>query len=96
MFYSLDKALSYGIQVLCTFLLDYLGIYCLATPYELYSEFDFNIPVGRHGDCYDRYLIRIEELRESCRIIEQVIPKILPLDYQPIKIENYKITSPSS
>ena len=95
MYYSLNKALDYGILVLCTFLLVYLGIYCITTPYELYSEFDFNIPVGRHGDCYDRYLIRIEELRESVRIIQQVIPKLNSFE-GAIKIENYKISSPSS
>lgn len=59
------KLFDYGILVLCTFLQVYLGIYCVATPYENYDEFNFQIPVGRHGDCYDRYLIRIQEMRES-------------------------------
>jgi NADH-quinone oxidoreductase subunit D len=36
-----------------------------AQPYECYSEFDFDIPVGKNGDCYDRYLIRMEEMRQS-------------------------------
>jgi NADH-quinone oxidoreductase subunit D len=42
-------------------------------PYECYSELEFDIPVGKNGDCYDRYLIRMEEMRQSVRIIKQVI-----------------------
>jgi NADH-quinone oxidoreductase subunit D len=47
-----------------------------AQPYELYEEFDFKIPVGKHGDCYDRYLIRMLEMRESVRIVQQAIEKM--------------------
>ncbi len=42
-------------------------------PYEVYDELDFMIPVGVNGDCYDRYLVRVEELRQSCRIVRQCI-----------------------
>ena len=42
-----------------------------AQPYDKYAEVDFQIPVGRNGDCYDRYLMRIYELRESVKIIKQ-------------------------
>jgi NADH-quinone oxidoreductase subunit D len=42
-------------------------------PYEVYSELDFQIPLGKHGDCYDRYLCRIEEMRESVKIMKQCI-----------------------
>ncbi|RJE85287.1 NADH-quinone oxidoreductase subunit D [Paracoccus onubensis] len=45
-------------------------------PYECYDEFDFQIPVGRNGDCYDRYLIRMEEMRQSVRIMKQAIDKL--------------------
>jgi NADH-quinone oxidoreductase subunit D len=45
-------------------------------PYECYEEFDFLIPVGKNGDCYDRYLIRMEEMRESVKIIKQAIAKL--------------------
>ena len=38
-----------------------------AQPYECYDEFDFQIPVGKNGDCYDRYLMRMEEMRQSCQ-----------------------------
>ena len=47
-----------------------------AQPYELYDEFDFKIPVGKNGDCYDRYLVRMAEMRESVSIILQAIQKI--------------------
>ena len=43
------------------------------TPYEVYADLDFDIPVGVNGDCYDRYLVRVEEMRQSARIIKQCI-----------------------
>lgn len=42
-------------------------------PYSLYDRFDFDVPVGKNGDCYDRYLIRLEELRQSLRILDQAL-----------------------
>lgn len=45
-------------------------------PYECYDEFDFQIPVGKNGDCYDRYLVRMEEMRQSTLIIRQAIEKL--------------------
>ncbi|MDF3607356.1 NADH-quinone oxidoreductase subunit D [Paracoccus sp. DMF-8] len=47
-----------------------------AQPYECYDEFDFQIPVGKNGDCYDRYLIRMQEMRESTRIMKQAVQKL--------------------
>ncbi len=47
-----------------------------AQPYECYDEFDFQIPVGKNGDCYDRYLVRMEEMRQSTSIIRQAIAKL--------------------
>ena len=47
-----------------------------AQPYECYDEFDFEIPVGNNGDCYDRYLVRMEEMRQSVAIIRQAIEKL--------------------
>jgi NADH dehydrogenase (ubiquinone) Fe-S protein 2 len=61
-------------------------------PYEMYSELDFSVPVGNSGDCYDRYLVRIEEMRQSLRIIEQSIQLI---EEGPIKSTNYKLNPPS-
>ena len=45
-------------------------------PYEIYSELDFDIAIGKNGDCYDRYLVRMEEMRQSLRIIKQCIAKM--------------------
>ena len=45
-------------------------------PYECYDEFEFDIPVGKNGDCYDRYLCRMQEMRESLKIIQQAINKL--------------------
>lgn len=45
-------------------------------PYERYEEFDFDIPIGKNGDCYDRYLIRMEEMRQSVRIMKQACEKL--------------------
>lgn len=47
-----------------------------AQPYECYDEFEFQIPVGKNGDCYDRYLMRMEEMRQSVSIIRQAIVKL--------------------
>ena len=46
-------------------------------PYECYAEMDFDIPVGRNGDCYDRYLIRIEEMRQSAKIMRQCVDRLM-------------------
>nr|QPN53956.1 NADH dehydrogenase subunit 7 [Phytophthora novae-guineae] len=61
-------------------------------PYEVYDQLDFDIPVGTNGDCYDRYLIRIEEMRQSIRIILQVLNK---MPNGPIKLDDKKITNPN-
>ena len=60
-------------------------------PYEVYDKIDFNIPTGLNGDCYDRYLIRIQEMRESLKIIEHCINKI-PRGL--FKSNDKKLTSP--
>src|ERR1700757_3656250 len=66
-----------------------------AQPYECYSEFDFDIPIGKHGDCYDRYCIRMEEMRQSIRIIKQCVAKLRAPDGQgPPHLINSKIVPP--
>src|SRR5207244_11799591 len=47
-----------------------------AQPYECYSDFDFDIPIGKNGDCYDRYLVRMEEMRQSVRIMKQCLARL--------------------
>jgi len=61
--------------------------------YEIYDQLDFNVPVGKNGDCYDRYLIRMEEMRQSINIILQCLNK-MPLS-GPIKVNDNKIVPPS-
>ena len=60
-------------------------------PYESYKDFDFKIPVGKNGDCYDRYLCRMEEMRESIKIIKDCIKK---MPRGPVKSIDGKITPP--
>ncbi len=61
-------------------------------PYELYDQFDFDIPVGKNGDCWDRYLIRMEEMRQSIRIIRQCIERITE---GPIITDDGKVAPPT-
>ncbi len=60
-------------------------------PYEIYELMDFDVPVGRHGDCFDRYLVRIAEMRQSLKIMAQCLDQ-MPLG--PVKIQDYKIVPP--
>jgi len=61
--------------------------------YAVYDKVDFDIPVGKTGDCYDRYLVRVEELRQSNRIIRQCI-EWLRKHPGPVRVDDYKITPP--
>jgi NADH-quinone oxidoreductase subunit D len=66
-----------------------------AQPYECYSELDFDIPVGKNGDCYDRYCIRMEEMRQSVRIMKQCIDRLrLPEGRGQIAVADNKIVPP--
>ena len=65
-------------------------------PYECYDEMDFMIPVGKHGDNYDRQVIRMEEMRESTKIIKQCVEKLLgPGGQGPVHAREGKLTPPS-
>lgn len=59
--------------------------------YEIYDELTFEVPIGKNGDCYDRYLIRVEEMRQSIKLVEQCIAKIEP---GPINVEDPRIAIP--
>ena len=61
-------------------------------PYEIYESLDFDIPVGKHGDCYDRYLIRMEEMRQSVKMIRQCIEK---MPKGPVHTSDGKIAPPT-
>ena len=60
-------------------------------PYSGYDNFEFDVPVGKNGDVYDRYLMRVEEMRQSRRIVEQAL-KYLP--FGPYKVEDSKVSLP--
>ena len=63
-------------------------------PYEVYDRMDFDVPVGVNGDCYDRYLVRIEEMRQSNRIVKQCI-KWLRENPGPVMVDDHKIAPPT-
>mgnify|MGYP003348477653 CR=1 FL=1 len=63
-------------------------------PYEVYDLVDFDIPVGVNGDCYDRYLVRVEEMRQSNRIIKQCV-EWLRNHPGPVMTDNHKVAPPS-
>jgi NADH-quinone oxidoreductase subunit D len=63
-------------------------------PYAVYDRLEFDIPIGKNGDCYDRYLVRIEEMRQSNRIIKQCIDW-LRANPGPVITDNHKIAPPS-
>jgi NADH-quinone oxidoreductase subunit D len=60
-------------------------------PYSVYPEVEFDVPVGTTGDCYDRYLVRIEELKQSVRILRQCLVQIRP---GPVMIEDHRVAMP--
>jgi NADH-quinone oxidoreductase subunit D len=65
-----------------------------AQPYECYNEFDFLIPVGKNGDCYDRYLCRMEEMRESTKIMRQALEKMDKCRGEPVITRDGKFAPP--
>jgi NADH-quinone oxidoreductase subunit D len=60
-------------------------------PYEVYDRMDFDVPVGKNGDCFDRYLCRMEEMRQSLRIMRQCLEE---MPSGPVMVENNKIVPP--
>ncbi len=64
-------------------------------PYECYNELDFDIPIGKNGDCYDRYLIRMEEMRQSAKIMKQCCEKLRSAEGRgPVSHDDNKIVPP--
>ncbi|MEY4428266.1 MAG: hypothetical protein RLZZ182_955 [Pseudomonadota bacterium] len=63
-------------------------------PYDVYADMDFDVPIGKNGDCYDRYLVRVEELRQSNRIIKQCVDW-LKKNPGPVITDNHKVAPPS-
>ena len=66
-----------------------------AQPYECYAEMDFDIPIGKNGDCYDRYCLRMEEMRQSIAIMKQCVAKLRePAGQGPVSVVDNKIVPP--
>ncbi|MGC2396314.1 MAG: NADH-quinone oxidoreductase subunit D [Rhodomicrobium sp.] len=66
-----------------------------AQPYECYADLEFDIPIGKNGDNWDRYLIRMEEMRQSVRIMQQCIERLnSPAGRGPVLLPNHKVTPP--
>jgi NADH-quinone oxidoreductase subunit D len=64
-------------------------------PYECYDQLEFDIPIGKNGDCYDRYLIRMEEMRQSTRIMQQCVELLLSPEGQgPVSSKDGKVVPP--
>jgi NADH-quinone oxidoreductase subunit D len=64
-------------------------------PYECYNEMDFDIPIGKNGDCYDRYLIRMQEMRESVKIMKQCVNRLLGSEKSgPVSAADGKVVPP--
>ena len=67
-------------------------------PYEVYGELDFSIPVGTRGDCYDRYMVRMEEMQQSLHIMHQCLAKLSTMGSsrdQLVRTRDFKVTPPS-
>jgi NADH-quinone oxidoreductase subunit D len=62
-------------------------------PYEVYSELDFDVPIGKHGDCYDRYLVRLEEMKQSLSLVKQCLNKMPKSG--PVLTDNKRVAPPS-
>ncbi len=63
-------------------------------PYAAYDQVQFDLPLGTNGDCYDRYLVRVEEMRQSCKIMQQCV-KWLRANPGPVMLQNYKVAPPT-
>jgi len=89
---SMSNALNYGFSGVMLRSAGIIWDIRKTLPYEIYDEIRFSIPIGKNGDCYDRYLIRMEEMRQSLLIIEQCLQK---LPEGPIKVNDFKIMPPA-
>lgn len=86
-----EEAVNYGLTGPCLRAANVEWDIRKMEPYSSYDEFEFDIPVGENGDVYDRYLVRMEEMRQSMRIIEQAIEN---LPGGPVDIDNPKVRIP--
>lgn len=88
---SAEKALSFGMSGVMLRGSGFKWDLRKVQPYDNYDQVEFDIPIGKNGDCYDRYLCRVEEMRQSIRIIEQALNK-MPMG--EIKVDDAKVSPP--
>ena len=89
---TLDEAMAWGFSGPCIRASGGAWDLRKSQPYDVYADMQFDIPVGVNGDCYDRYLVRVAEMRESLKIINQCLRD---LPDGPVKVTDHKITPPS-
>ena len=89
--FSAEQALAWGFSGPCLRASGVPWDLRRSQPYDKYAEVEFGIPVGRNGDCFDRYMVRVWEMRESVHIIRQCLEKMQP---GPIKVADNKISPP--
>ncbi len=90
--FSPEQALAWGFSGPCLRASGIAWDLRRAQPYDKYDEVEFLVPVGRNGDCYDRYLVRIAEMRESVKICNQCLTKMRS---GPVKVADHKISPPA-
>jgi NADH-quinone oxidoreductase subunit D len=90
---SPERAMQLGFSGRCCAAPASRGILRKKQPYEVYDRVDFDIPVGVNGDCYDRYLVRVEEMRQSNRIVKQCVDW-LRNNPGPVMVDDRKIAPP--
>ena len=86
-----EDALAWGFSGPCIRASGFAWDLRRSQPYDMYDQVEFDVPVGRNGDCYDRYLVRMAEMRQSVVIINQCLQKMRPGD---VKIVDRKFTAP--
>jgi NADH-quinone oxidoreductase subunit D len=64
-------------------------------PYEIYADLDFEVPVGRNGDCYDRFMVRMEEMRQSVRLVIQCLNRLQHMEGEPVASLDRKVVPPT-
>jgi NADH-quinone oxidoreductase subunit D len=89
---SAEEALAWGFSGPCVRASGVPWDLRKSQPYEMYDRVAFDVPIGRNGDCYDRYLVRIAEMRESVKIVQQCLAAMKP---GPIKVQDRKFTPPT-
>jgi len=88
---SADDALDWGLTGPCLRASGVPWDLRKAQPYDSYADMDFDVPIGKNGDCYDRYLVRVAELREAVKIMKQCLDTMPP---GPVKTQSHKSSPP--